>query len=120
MGFQGATAKGAGTLKPRDGVSVPGPEAVNAACRALKERGSPLHREEGNKKKGEVVIHPFETCPVKAAFCTHPGMVFKVYPLWLNPCNKKAHKGGISASTGVIKDNVVKKRKPFATFEIML
>lgn len=109
MGFQGATTKGAGILKTRDGIPVPGPEAAHSACLTLKERGSPLHREEGNKKKGEVVIYPFEMRPVQAAFCTHPGMVFKDYPLGLNPCNKKAHRDGISTSTGVSKDNVGEK-----------
>jgi len=110
MGLQGATTGGAGPIRTRDGIGVLLPKAVmkNPAGLALKEWGPPLYREEGNKKKGEVVIHPFEACPVLAAFCTHPGTVFEDYLFRLNPCNKKTHRNGISMGTGVIKDNVGK------------
>jgi len=110
MGLQGATTRRAGPLRTRDGIGVLLPKAVmkNPAGLALKEWGPTLYREEGNKKKGEVVIHPFEACPVQAAFCTHPGMVFKDYPLRLNSSNKKTHRKGISMDTGVIKDNIGK------------
>ena len=110
MGLQGATTGGAGPLRTRDGIGVLLSKAVmkNTAGLALKEWGPPLHREEGNKKKGEVVIHPFEACPVQAASCTHPGMVFKDYPLRLNSSNKKTHRKGISMGALLIKDNIEK------------
>ena len=110
MGLQGATTGGAGPLRTRDGIGALHPKAAmkNPAGLALKEWGPPLHREEGNKKKGEVVIHPFEACPGQAAFCTHPGMVFEDYPLRLNTCDKKTHRNGISMGAEVIKDNIGK------------
>jgi hypothetical protein len=50
-----------------------------------------FHSKEGQKEKGKIMIHPFQSCLMEATGGTPPGLALKFHCLRLDPGDNKKH-----------------------------